>query len=289
MKKLSLAILALVAVSNNAFAWKETGGGDEVALEFRNAFATALRAVKEGKITGRFSAEDLERAAEKASVIVVDEKITVRFRDLTQESVAVNKPAEGLIKINRDRWNRLKNAKIQEAVALHEVLSLIGVERTGYYEVSAKYLEKQGLSGWLVSGMGNRVERPAPKTLYCEFDLIPAGGGYDRTETIRFTEAVKEFGPGEPWAFAALKNVTTKDGRFEFSVMAVQPFRTAQNPAAYEYVSISLNDKKLLTSTGAGPNFPAQLEGNASQAFLSQMLGSPLYPFDMISGFCSLK
>jgi hypothetical protein len=290
MKKLLLIAAIVAAYSANAFAWKETGGGDEVALEFRAAFANALEAVKAGKVRGRFSIEDLERAAAQANIVVVNETLTVRFNELTQDSVAVNQPAKGLIKINRDRWNRVKNSKIQEAIALHEVLSLIGVERTGYYEISAYYLEQAGLSGWLVSGLGNnRVERPTPKTLSCEFAITPPGGGYTNIENISFSIRLVERGPGEPWAYGAEKVLTSKDGRYEFHAFGTQPFRTAYNPAAYEYITLSILDKKLEYNTTAGPFFPGQAEQNSNSLSIYQIIGPLTGNFAMINGKCSLN
>jgi hypothetical protein len=283
-------LLALVAVSNDAFAWKETGGGDEVALEFRQAFAASLRTIKEGRIRGKFSVGDLERAVEKANLVVVDEPLTVRFQDLTQESVAVNEPANWLIKINRGRWNSLKSAKLQEAIALHEVLSLIGIERTGYYEVSARYLEEAGLSGWLVSGHGEeRVEKPAAKTLNCEVTLLPFDGRYEDEERLTVKEVLKENGPRTAWALESRKSLMSKNGRFRIDVWALQPFRTAYNPSAYEYVGINLLDVQRGTTTTTGPTSPRMAEQNESFARLSHSTGPSGGGPMMIGAKCSLN
>jgi hypothetical protein len=288
MTKLFFVLLGLAAVSGDAFAWKETGGGDEVGLEFRNAFANALRAVKDGTIGGNFSAEDLEKAAEKARVLVVEESLSVSFGGAKQDSVAVNIPADALIKVNRTRWIGLKTEKLKEAVALHEVLSLIGVERTGYYEISARYLEQAGLSGWLVSGVNSgREQRPAIKTLSCRFTYLPPMSRSNADEeSFTFSEKLKE---GDEAEFKARRTWTSKNGRFQFSATATQPFRTAYNPSAYEYVSVSLEDKQREFTTMVGPQVSSEPETNESNAYLFHMSGKDRTDFAMLSAKCSLN
>lgn len=291
MLKLSFMMLALAASANNAFAWKETGGGDEIGLEFRNAFENAFRLVKEGKVSGAFSPEALEEAAKKAHVLVVDESLSVTFGNTKQDSIAVNIPAEGLIKVNRYRWSALKLEKLKEAVALHEVLSLIGVERTGYYEISARYLEQAGLSGWLVSGANNnREERPATvKTLSCKFHYLPPGSNSFRDEELfTFTEKLKETGREKIDSYAARKTWTTKNGRFTFTATAEQPFRTAYNQAAYEFVNIRFEDNQLHTNSLIGPEIASYAETNENHANLFHSSGQKS-EFLMAVAKCSLN
>ncbi|RZA06616.1 MAG: hypothetical protein EOP11_09865 [Proteobacteria bacterium] len=288
MTKLFFVLLGLAAVSGEAFAWKETGGGDEVGLEFRNAFATALRAVRDGSIQGAFTVEALEETVAKAHVIVVDESLSVRFGDTKQDSVAVNIPADTLIKVNRARWRGLKTDRLKEAVALHEVLSLMGIERTGYYETSARYLEKAGLSGWLVSGMNpGREQRPAIKTLSCRFTYLPPLSRSNADEELfTFTEKLKE---GDEAEFKTRRTWTSKNGRFQFSATATQPFRTAYNPSAYEYVSVRLEDKQREFTTLVGPQVSSEPEKNESNAYLLHMSGKDKTDFAMLSAKCSLN
>jgi len=291
MLKFSLLMLALVASTNDAFAWKETGGGDEIGLEFRNAFATALRAVKDGTVKGSFSAEALEKAASTAHVLVVEEPLSVSFAGTKQDSVAVNIPAEALIKVNRFRWSGLKAEKLKEAVALHEVLSLIGVERTGYYEISARYLEQAGLSGWLVSGVNNgRVERPANKTLTCQFTYLPPmSRSFAEEELFTFSEKLKEEDTRDAKEFSARRTWTTKNGRFEITATAIQPFRTAYNPAAYESVRLTLEDKQLNAMSFIGPMLASDVSKNESDAYLFHRSGRDKSDFVMLSAKCSLN
>lgn len=267
MLKFVVSFVCVFVLSANAYAWKETGGGDEVALEFQQAFFSALRAVEEGKVSGKFSAEGLKAAARKAQIVVVEKPLLVKAPGGTQESIAVNTPASFLIQVNRSRWNAIRDVKIKEAVALHEVLSLMGLEHTGYYEYSARYLEAAGLSPWLVSGNGKgRVEKPAPKTLNCKVSYFPANGSYADVEELTVSIATKELNSKGPWSLRAEQTLTTKDKSFNVKVWAMQPFRTAYNPAAYEYVGLMIEDRKAGSSSATGPTFPADAPQNLPYA-----------------------
>jgi hypothetical protein len=254
MKKFSLVMLAIVAFANNAHAWKETGGGDEIALEFQRAFANAVRAVKEGKVTGAFTAEDLQQTARDSRIFVVDDALLVTLDGSIQNSIAVNEPAKGLIRINRARWNRLKDERLKEAVALHEVLSLRRIEHTGDYSYSARYLEAYGLSPWLISGAKEeRSQDPRPKLMSCEVSYLPNPNDWNSREIINFEQMAAETGDTLPRSLSVRKTLTTKDGRFDIYLWGVQPFRNAYLPFPHEFTSISIVDKKRKVSSGSGP------------------------------------
>jgi hypothetical protein len=79
-------------------------------------------------------------------VITVDTKLEVSENGVKQSSVAENFPERKLILINRSRWSEIKNERVKEGIALHEFASLKGLESTGRYSESAKYLAIFGLS-----------------------------------------------------------------------------------------------------------------------------------------------
>lgn len=255
MKTLFVILLGSLIAGTNAHAWKETGGGDEVALDFQRAFASAVSAVKAGKVKGKFTAEELQQTAKDSRVLVVEEQLVVTLEGIVQNSIAVNEPAKSLIRINRSRWNGLKDDRLKEAVALHEVLSLRGIERTGSYEYSARYLEAHGLSPWLVSGAKeDRSRDPRPKKLSCEISYIPDPNNWDSRQVTNFEQMTSDNGDTLPRSLSVRKTFTTKDGRFDIYLWGVQPFRNAYIPFPHEFSSISIVDKKRKISTGAGPN-----------------------------------
>ena len=61
-----------------------------------------------------------------------------------QNSAAINDPRANTIIINRQRWINITDPFMRSAIALHEVLSLNGLESTGSYPFSARLLALNG-------------------------------------------------------------------------------------------------------------------------------------------------
>ena len=147
MKKLKgLLALFIMTASSSAFAIKEVGnGGDPLALDFKVSLYRAIDDLKNHPST--INMETLEEAARSSRVLIVDDVLSVVLDGSVQVSAAENFSAQNLIKVNRAGWNAISNPAVKEALALHEVLSLLGIESTGSYPISQNYLrEKSGLS-----------------------------------------------------------------------------------------------------------------------------------------------
>lgn len=129
-----------------SFGGVNGGGGDEVGLEFKQAFYRSLYKSKDLPVEfyKKLMAEKLEQIADQTSVFVTDAEIPVVAQNLIQNSVAYNEPASMQILVNRKRWLAIRDPLVKEAIALHEISSLKGIERTGYYPYSAKYLSLVG-------------------------------------------------------------------------------------------------------------------------------------------------
>lgn len=110
------------------------GGGDEVGLEFQRAAAKAVASLRVG--VGGVDRARLEALLESARYVVPRKLDAISFRGAGQEGVAVNDRATGTIYIHRARWKALPEAS-RERIALHELLSLMGLEGTGDYHISA--------------------------------------------------------------------------------------------------------------------------------------------------------
>ncbi|MGE3260231.1 MAG: hypothetical protein AB7K68_00485 [Bacteriovoracia bacterium] len=155
MKALILAVTLVFTFTGPCFASGSSvrGGGDEVALEFHKSLSRAISELKERdqEIYRRISADRLLDLSREAKIVVVDNALEVKIKDLIQNSVAVNVPAKNLILINRSRWQAIADDRVKEAISLHEILSLQKLEQTGLYEISAKYLALQGLPQELLS------------------------------------------------------------------------------------------------------------------------------------------
>lgn len=146
MKVLFLTIFLL---SLSAHATPRVGnGGDDLGVEFQSSFETSLSVIKAQlplvyKQIAHIDFNDLEK---NTKVLVVDDSLNVQFKDIVQNSVAINIPDTQEIFINRERWNKIFDPPIKQAIALHEYLSLKGLEQTGIYTISSQFLTLFGLS-----------------------------------------------------------------------------------------------------------------------------------------------
>jgi hypothetical protein len=127
----------------SARAGNEGGnGGDELALGFQNAAMRAVSGIEaHGPAFAGIDVSALRSAIKNASLLVVDQALSVSRNGMAQESVAVNTPSTKTILLSRFRWENIANAHLQEAMALHEYLGLLGLEHTGDYKYSAEYLK----------------------------------------------------------------------------------------------------------------------------------------------------
>ena len=155
MKKLFYSILsaalfttAIPSVSLCALG-QDRGGGDDVAIEFQTAFNSAIRSAPK-QISQQFSASDLKQRLSVAKIVGVSTVLKVTIDGVSQESVATNSRNSQLIEVNRDRWMQIRNWHIKEAIALHEMLSLQGLESSGKYPISSQYLMVSHISSGVI-------------------------------------------------------------------------------------------------------------------------------------------
>ncbi|MDR3608063.1 MAG: hypothetical protein P4M08_11865 [Oligoflexia bacterium] len=133
------------------FGGGSTGGGDALALEFKAAAEVALQNLQSQKSTA-FSGVNLaqlQNKIESAQILVSDGALAVAQDGIIQDSAAENIPSRNLIILNRAGYSKIGIPAIQQALALHEFLSLMGVESTGNYPISGQYL--LAYSGGLLS------------------------------------------------------------------------------------------------------------------------------------------
>jgi hypothetical protein len=142
MKNLILA-LAVICVGLSARAQDKIGnGGDEVALEFNQAFSTAIRNINEKlpHLAAFLNTKELSAVIAKATILITDGPLPVSLNGIPQSSIATNDVEKQQVLIQRARWKELTNSHIKEALALHEILSLARLESTGQYAHSGMYL-----------------------------------------------------------------------------------------------------------------------------------------------------
>lgn len=147
MKSLVIMIcLSLVAASFARAEDKVLNGGDPVGLEFHQAFHDAVKRAGERapELAAEIESAGLVAVLAEAKVIVVDTVLSVAHAGATQDSAAANDRAARTIYVQRKRWGDIDDSFLREALALHEVAGLAGLEATGDYSLSGKYLRAIG-------------------------------------------------------------------------------------------------------------------------------------------------
>lgn len=141
LKTTCLAI-ALLSCSM-AFAVEGTrGGGDEAALEFQRTALLVSQEIKSSANLGlpASSLSDFEKAISRMEVLVTNDPLPVEKDGFLQLSAAINDSTTYEVLLNRARWTEITDENVKKALVLHEILSLIGLEKTASYPLSKKYL-----------------------------------------------------------------------------------------------------------------------------------------------------
>lgn len=133
----------IYAMADGSSGSSVRGGGDEVGIEFQQVMATALK--EAGNMGLPVDMPQLEQIAAQAKVLVVDTPLFVESAGLRQDSIAVNDRSDQTIQINRSRWKMIQSRSMKEGIALHELLSLAGLESTGQYPFTSRYMASFGL------------------------------------------------------------------------------------------------------------------------------------------------
>lgn len=146
IKKPLVFVFAIFVLAPQAEAGWHFKGGDPVAIEFQNSAEVAIQEiVSDAQDFPQIKGVDFDKILSETKVMVSDDPLYVENAGVKQESTAVNSIDLHTIIVNRARWNAIQAAEIKNALALHEVLSLGGIEDTGDYTVSARYLSLRGL------------------------------------------------------------------------------------------------------------------------------------------------
>jgi ankyrin repeat protein len=118
------------------------GGGDPLALEFKATASVALKNLQSMKVEP-FSCINIALLQDKinsAQILISDDALPIAKDGVTQDGAAENRPSQNLIILNRADYTKIGSAAVQQALALHEFLSLAGMESTGNYPISGPYL-----------------------------------------------------------------------------------------------------------------------------------------------------
>ncbi|OFZ31115.1 MAG: hypothetical protein A2622_00490 [Bdellovibrionales bacterium RIFCSPHIGHO2_01_FULL_40_29] len=112
-------------------------GGDPLVFDFIHSARSALIKVnKNTDLAQSIPLFELSRQIQKTRIIISNEPLFVSVEGIQQQSVAVNYHHPDRIVLHRSAWLAIQDSSAKEALALHEYLSLLGLESSGRYDIS---------------------------------------------------------------------------------------------------------------------------------------------------------
>lgn len=141
------SLLLAVSVSVHAGGKVVGNGGDPRALDFTTVANSAIDDVLANPARyPEAQSLDLKSRLKKALIVVSDTPVFAILGEVRQVSTAINyRDPEDTIVLYGPGWDDIKDYRIKRALALHEVLGLADIERTGTYMLSRRYLENSGV------------------------------------------------------------------------------------------------------------------------------------------------
>jgi hypothetical protein len=127
---------------------QDRGGGDEIGLEFVAIAQSTLADLQKNQnfLYEQIKSKNLDEILVNMRVMTVDTSLKVSVGPVTQDSVAVNDRKDQTILVNRQRWHAIRDVRVKAGIVLHEILSLAGLEETGFYPISSRYVNDLGIS-----------------------------------------------------------------------------------------------------------------------------------------------
>lgn len=146
MRKIALILLTL-NLSLFAHAGNDQGnGGSPEALEFHDCAKRAVQIYRQFLLKNKETKSlNFEKLLAEVKVLTTKSSLFSELDGEVQNSTAINFPNTKTILVNEKRWRAIRETAVREALALHEILSLLGVEKTGDYHISRGYLEVAGV------------------------------------------------------------------------------------------------------------------------------------------------
>ncbi len=139
-------LLALLPLHSSAEMGRDGNGGSDIGLElkFFGAKAAAIVA-SHPRLYPEVAGRDLLAVLDGALVLVSLEPIYVAKGGVVQECTAKNIRSPDTIIVNKRAWDKIRSESVKQALALHEILGLAGIESTGDYRVSNRFLRSLGV------------------------------------------------------------------------------------------------------------------------------------------------
>jgi hypothetical protein len=151
MKSIFFASVLIVSFFGRTPAWAGPGvssGGNDVGVLFRQAAQLVLDNVyREAILFPEIGQLDLYSILNSTTILVTTKHLTVDVNGVSQPSAAINYRSPNTIIVSGDLWFSMPSDEVRQALAFHEILCLAGLESTGKYNISSRYLGTSSLSG----------------------------------------------------------------------------------------------------------------------------------------------
>lgn len=120
---------------------RETGNaGHPMAIAFQTRALEAIAHVRShAERFPELAGVDLLKILSGAELIVVDKPIPVTKNGITQNVPLESSSNPNRVKIYGQGWSDIKDWRVEQKLALHELNILAGIEETGIYKIEAKY------------------------------------------------------------------------------------------------------------------------------------------------------
>lgn len=126
-----------------------SGGGHDVGLEVSSALRFIFKMISEdkGAVYSAQSRDQLLNLEKLIRILVVDENLPAQVNGVTQNSFAYsfNDGENVIILIQSDRWKAAQNPVYIERVLHHELAVLVGLEKTGDYRQTDKFVDARAI------------------------------------------------------------------------------------------------------------------------------------------------
>jgi hypothetical protein len=138
----SLAWLSAACVS--AFAGpRDSGGGNDLGLDFESEAMRGIQNLSSAEADDTLK-QKMRAVVASTKFIVVNQDLYVKINGDTQPALVINDPSANTVTINGNAWPKLSSEPQRQSLAVHEVLSLMKIESTGDYHISAALKNAEG-------------------------------------------------------------------------------------------------------------------------------------------------
>jgi hypothetical protein len=179
----------------------DAGGGNSLAIRFMALTSQGIYGLKENQLPPGITKQRLLKTLSEAKILITQNDLFVEDKEsgILQLSEAINFPTLKTIVLNEKSLRQITDTQLLQSLGIHEILSLLGLESTGRYQLSHQKFENFQFEDF-------------------SFDKLPLGTKISFTRTIPFNVNTSfiSFEPDSGYNFA-IENPT--DGGRQIHVL----------------------------------------------------------------------